>query len=111
MASTKRVEAVLRDGVQKLYDVTKAAAQQPETGVDKSEMVVRFMVLEAIRMFNRLTSRQPKVIYVPRSVESALEIDRGMNLGQHRGDVGPLREADLLFGCQPVWDSDDFRVE
>src|ERR1700683_3154526 len=62
---------------------TKEIACDPAIGVDKPEAVVRMVVLDMIKQFVRLTGQHPRLIYIPQSVEAALQIDQGRNLGVH----------------------------
>lgn len=93
------------------YDALPAVALDPGAAIDRPEAVVRMLVLDAIRLFVRLTGRPPREIHVPPSLEAALQVDRGRNLGGHEKDVGPLRGMSSLFTCRPVWDAAEFRIE
>lgn len=91
----------------KLYDSMKESVCAPSVGVDKPEAVVRMAVLDLIKQFVRLTGQHPRMLYIPQSVEAALQIDFGRNLGIH----GKIRNQKLIFTCAPVWNADELRVE
>src|SRR3712207_3374896 len=86
-----------------LYRAMSDLVLDPATGVDKPHAVVRLMVLDAMKQFQRLTGRPPRLLYVPRCVEAALQIDRGRNLGLHEDTHGKIRDEQQVFTCRVVW--------
>lgn len=104
------VPPVLAD-LQKLYDGMKSVNVDPVTGVDNPHAVVRMVVLDAMRLFSRLTGRAPRLLYVTPALEAALQVDRGRNLGEHEDKCGRLRKSQRLFNCGVVWDAEEFKVE
>lgn len=98
-------------GLVALYTSMQLIITDPSTGVNKPEAVVRIAVLDMIKQFIRLTGRHPRLLYIPRSVEAALQIDRGRNLGFPEKTHGKIRGLALVFSCTPVWDADELKVE
>lgn len=97
--------------VEELYTALRDVVKDASAGIDRPEAVVRMVVLDCIKQFKRLTGRRPERIFIPIAVESALQVDRGRNLGMHEKEFGPYRKSELVFGLKPVWDATEFRVE
>jgi hypothetical protein len=65
------------------------------------------MVLDAMSLFRRLSGRAPRLLYLPKAVEAALEVDKARAFNEHVH----LRKLELVFGLRPVWDAAEFKVE
>lgn len=93
-----------------LYADVRKLCLDPAVGVDAPHAVVRLMVLEAMAIFSHRFNKAPATLRIPPALEAALQIDRGRNMGRHESEHGPLRQADNLFGCKVVWDTESFEV-
>jgi len=89
--------------------VMRTRMSDPSVGVNEPHSVTRYLVLDAIRMFEQVNGRPARTIYVPRAVEACLQIALARECDIH----GRLRVnfGTTLYGCRPVWDAEHFTLE
>lgn len=90
--------------------VVKDRVADPLTAVDAAEFLVHYLVKAALQVHRKRWGRPPRLMYLPKAIEAAVQIDLGRSEDRHVH----LREggaAQELFGCPVVWDADEFKVE
>ena len=104
-----KAELALPAELQEMLAISRKSIQDPGVAVNHPEYVTRCVVMDAIVMFVHLAVRWPSRIYVPKALEVSLQIDFARSLGE-KGSIR-VRHKSKLFGCQPVWDASEFKLE
>lgn len=103
--------------VTELIEVLTKLITDPAVAIERPHVLIDYLVRQHLKLFQRLTGRKPRLLYVPQAIEAALQIDIGRTGGRHerdaKGRLIKLRDRDMVqeFGCQVVWDAKEFKVE
>lgn len=94
---------------QSIVDLEDQDTNTAAVAIDCPWTIARSMIIDATKMFRRLTGRKPNLMYITPALEASLEIDFARTFDIH----GKLRVTyrDLLLDCRPVFDAQEFRLE
>jgi len=88
----------------------KARIREQATGIDACEFVVHYLVKQALLAFKQYHRVNPRLLYMPRSVEAAIVVDLARSQDIHVSSLRQKGFAQDLFGCPVIWDADEFKL-
>ena len=102
--------AISKEANAPVESTVRSRISDPATALDAAEFLVHYLVKVALRQHRRLTAKPPKLLYLPRAMEAAIQIDLARSEDQHV----KLRKngaAEQLFGCPVIWDAAEFKID